>query len=171
MKIILSAMILCALSCPWTVQAQTAAVPATATLQIDGAVRKALQLTAADLKGLPRQQVQTQDHTGSSVHFEGVALSDVLELAGVTLGKSLRGERLASFLLVEAADGYRAVFALPELDPLFTDQVILLADRRDGQALSAQEGPWRIVIPHEKRQARWLRQVTTLRIQQLEAIQ
>jgi hypothetical protein len=37
--------------------------------------------------------------------------------------------------------------------------VILLADRRDGQPLAAAEGPLRLVVPDEKRHARWVRQV------------
>ena len=66
---------------------------------------------------------------------------------------------MALYLLVEAADGYRVVFALPELDPAFTERVVLLADHRDGQPLTPAEGPLRLVVPDEKRQARWVRQV------------
>ena len=76
----------------------------------------------------------------------------------------MKGKRLASCLLVEAADGYRAVITLPELDPAFTDKQILLVFLRDGKPLGEKEGPYRIVIPEEKRMARWVRQVTTLRI-------
>lgn len=50
--------------------------------------------------------------------------------------------RLSACLLVEAADGYRAVLALPESDPAFTDRVILLADRADGHPLDNKEGPF-----------------------------
>jgi hypothetical protein len=71
---------------------------------------------------------------------------------------------MAEYLLVEAADGYRAVFALQELDPGFTDRKIYLVTQRDGKPLSAKEGPFRIVYPDEKRPARWVRQVTALRI-------
>ena len=78
---------------------------------------------------------------------------------GVPLGAELRGSNMAMYLLVEAADDYRVVFALPELDPAFTERVILLADRRDGQPLAAAEGPLRLVVPDEKRHARWVRQV------------
>jgi hypothetical protein len=56
------------------------------------------------------------------------------------------------------------VFALPELDPAFTDKQVLLAFLKDGKALDDKEGPYRIVIPDEKRMARWVRQVTTLKI-------
>ena len=82
--------------------------------------------------------------------------------AGLKLGQDLRGPALASYLLVEAADGYRAVFALPEIDPACTDRTILLADRRDGKPLPAQEGPLRIVVPGEKRRSRWVRLVVAL---------
>ncbi len=65
---------------------------------------------------------------------------------------------------MKAADGYRAVFALPELDPAFTDKQIVLAFLKNGKLLDDKEGPYRIVIPDEKRKARWVRRVTTLKI-------
>jgi hypothetical protein len=71
---------------------------------------------------------------------------------------------MALCLLVQAADEYRVVFALPELDPAFTDKQIVLAFLKDGKALDGREGPYRLVIPDEKRMARWARQVTTLKI-------
>ena len=83
-------------------------------------------------------------------------------------GTSVKGKRLASYLLVEAADGYRVVIALPELDPAFTDKQVVLAFLKDGKPLDEKEGPYRIVIPDEKRMARWVRQVTTLKIVDLE---
>ena len=76
----------------------------------------------------------------------------------------MRGKRLASGLLVEAADGYRTVIALPEIDPDFTDKQIILAFSEDGKPLDAKAGPYRIVIPDEQRMARWVRQVTKLKI-------
>jgi hypothetical protein len=88
----------------------------------------------------------------------------VLEKAGVEFGASLKGKRLASCLLVGAADDYRVVIALPELDPAFTDKQVVLAFLKDGKPLDEKEGPYRIVIPDEKRMARWVRQVTTLKI-------
>jgi DMSO/TMAO reductase YedYZ molybdopterin-dependent catalytic subunit len=68
---------------------------------------------------------------------------------------------------VTAHDGYRVVFSLPELDPAFSDGRALLADRMDGQPLSAHDGPLRLVLPSEKREARWVRMVE--RIEMLSA--
>lgn len=120
-------------------------------------------LKRSDIESLPQVEVTTHG-SETSATFEGVALSAVLEKAGVEFGHSMRGKRLASCLLVEAADGYRAVIALPELDPDFTDKKVVLAYLQDGKPLDEKAGPYRIVIPEEKRMARWVRQVTTLKI-------
>ncbi|HEV2380555.1 MAG TPA: molybdopterin-dependent oxidoreductase [Terriglobia bacterium] len=126
----------------------------------------AVKLSASDIAALPHQSISVDDH-GKTVKFEGVAVKLVLEKAGVSFGESLRGERMATCLLVEAADDYHVVFALPELDPGFTDRVILLADKGDGHPLDSKEGPFRIIVPGEKRMARWVRQVTILKVLQV----
>jgi DMSO/TMAO reductase YedYZ molybdopterin-dependent catalytic subunit len=145
--------------------AQTAPNAKTETLlSIAGEVPSPVKLTSAEFAKLPRQSVRAKDHSGKESDFEGVALVDVLKQAGVKFGSDLRGPALAQYLVVEAADGYRAVFALPELDPTCTDRVILLADRRDGKPLAASEGSFRVVVPGEKRHARWVRQVIALKV-------
>jgi hypothetical protein len=121
-------------------------------------------LSRADLDALPHVRVTASEHSSPPVTFEGVTVKSVLEKAGVSFGETMKGKRLANCLLVEAADGYRAVIALPELDPAFTDKQTVLAFLRDGKPLTEKEGPYRIIIPDEKRMARWVRQVTTLKI-------
>jgi hypothetical protein len=133
------------------------------SLIVDGGNGKTITLTAADLSKLPQHTVNAAEH-GNPATFEGVLLSDVLAMVDAPAGEKLRGKLMAEYLLVEAADGYRAVFALQELDPGFTDRKIYLVTQRDGKPLSAKEGPFRIVYPDEKRPARWVRQVTALRI-------
>ena len=125
---------------------------------------KQLVLSRSDLEALPHVKVTASEHSSGPVNFEGVTLKSVLEKAGVAFGESMKGKRLTNCLLVEAADGYRAVIALAELDPAFTDKQTLLAFLRDGKPLGEKEGSYRIVIPGEKRMARWVRQVTTLKI-------
>lgn len=135
-----------------------------AVLSIGGEVERPMKLSASDLAKLPHQTVRAKDHGGKENAYEGVALVEILRLAGVPFGDGLRGKNLSLYLIVEAADGYRAVFALPELDPAYTDKMVLLVERKDGSSLSAAEGPLRIVVPGEKRQARWVRQVISLTI-------
>jgi len=135
------------------------------SLIVDGGNGKTVMLTAADLSKLPQQTINTAEH-GTAATFEGVLLSDVLAKVDAPSGEKLRGEMMSLYLLVEAADGYRAVFAMQELDPGFTDRKIYLVTKRAGKPLSDKEGPFRIVYPDEKRPARWVRQVTALRIRQ-----
>lgn len=50
--------------------------------------------------------------------FEGVPLIEVLKAAGLSLTPDeRRGPALEYHLIVEAADEYRVLFALPELSP------------------------------------------------------
>ena len=133
-------------------------------LQVAGDVSQPLSLTGEELAKLPRQTVRAKGHDGVESHYEGVSLIEVLAKAGVPTGKDLRGPAMALYVVVEAADGYRAVFALAELDSAFTDRVVLLADHRDGKPFSAREGPFQVIVPGEKKHARWVRQVIRLKV-------
>jgi hypothetical protein len=124
-------------------------------------------VSAQEWAGLPRITIQAVDHDGKDAKFEGVAARDVLKLVNAPLGKDLRGKNLATYVVAEAIDGYRVVYALTEFDTDFTDRVILIADRRDGQALGAKEGPLRIVVPGEKRPARWIRELVSISVKRV----
>jgi DMSO/TMAO reductase YedYZ molybdopterin-dependent catalytic subunit len=143
-----------------------AASPASAAaqVQVSGEVARPLTFSAEDLAKLPRQTLKAKAHDGAESQYEGVALVEILAKTGVPFGKDLRGKAMAFYVVAEASDGYRAVFALPELDPAYSDRVILLADHRDGRPLSSREGPFQIVVPGEKKHARWVRQVIRLRV-------
>jgi DMSO/TMAO reductase YedYZ molybdopterin-dependent catalytic subunit len=123
-------------------------------------------VTAEDWAKLPRTAVKAQDHGGAVVTFEGVPARELLKLAAAPLGRELRGQQLTLYVVAEGVDGYKAVYALPEFDADFTDGLILIADRKNGEALPLKEGPLRVVVPWEKRQARWVRQLTVLRLGQ-----
>jgi len=138
--------------------------PATSQqITVQAADGKQTILTKADIEALPHVKLTT-GQSGEMTTFEGVALESVLEKGGIPLGEMLHGKGMALCLLVEAADGYRVVIALPEIDRGFTDKPVALAFLKDGKPLSDKEGPYRIVIPDEKRMARWVRQVATLKI-------
>jgi DMSO/TMAO reductase YedYZ molybdopterin-dependent catalytic subunit len=133
----------------------------------DGVPKPAMQLTLADIAAMPRTTLQGKTHDGKEHTFEGVAMAELLHRAGLPQGEEVHGPMLARYILVSAHDGYRALFSLPELDPAFTDSRALLADKMDGQPLSAHDGPLRLVLPSEKREARWVRMVE--RIEMLAA--
>ena len=124
------------------------------------------QVTAEEWEKLPRAAVKATDHGGTTVTFEGVPACELLKLVSAPAGHELRGQQLTLYVVAEGADGYKVAYALPEFDPDFTDGVILIADRKNGEALPPKEGPLRMVVPWEKRQARWVRQLTALRLGQ-----
>src|SRR5215467_1569079 len=127
-----------------------------------------LKLTLADLSRFLRRTVRAKDESGKESLFEGVSLTEILLAGGVKFGKELRGKHLADYLLVETEDRYRVVFALPELDPTFGEVNVLLADRRDGEPLEGTDGTLRLIIPSEKRYARWVRRVISLQLRSAE---
>lgn len=110
-------------------------------LSICGEAISNQKLTISDLVKLPRTKVRATPHNGNETEYEGVMVGEILKVAGQKFGESLRGKALATYLLVEADDGYQAVFALPELDSTITDKIILLADRQDNKELNRAAGP------------------------------
>ncbi|EDM38623.1 hypothetical protein PBAL39_21160 [Pedobacter sp. BAL39] len=134
-------------------------------VKISGEVGAALSLGIKDLKAFKQIEVRRKDRDGKDHLYSGVSLSLLLSNSGVTLGKDLRGENLTKFMLAEASDGYQVIFALAELDPEFTDRQVILAHQVDGQPLPAADGPFRIIVEGEKKPARCIKQVTSLRIE------
>src|SRR5436190_2106337 len=110
----------------------------------DGSVKPALVVTAAELNKLPRISATVYDRDGTEHRYEGVLVAELLRRAGQALGDEMRGPVMQRYVVMTAHDGYRIVFALPELDPAFTNTPVLVADRMDGQPLSARDGPLRI---------------------------
>ncbi len=150
--------------CRLPVAAQSVS-PASISLMVAG--QPARTLTANELAKAPRQTVRTTDHEGKAHTFEGVALHYLLSSAGVPM--TCRGDAIAQVATVTSADGYRAAFGIGELIPELAPAVILLADRRDGQPLAATSGPWQLVVPHDRKPTRWVRQVRDIRVGSLPA--
>lgn len=121
-----------------------------ATIRIGGIVSHPLVLSENDLSAFKRTSVTVLDDQGAKTVYEGVPIVELLTRAGAPLGPQLRGPQMKLYVAVKGADGYEAVFALPEFDPAFSDRVIMLADRRDGKPMSAREGAFRVVVPGGK---------------------
>lgn len=133
-------------------------------LSVSGEVATPLELKLEDLSAFKQITQKVKDRDGKEHEFGGVALVDILSKAGVTLGAQLRGENLVKYVLLTAADGYEVIYALAEIDPEFTDQVVLLATQKDGKPLGAGEGPLRIVAPKDKKPARWIRELRSVKV-------
>jgi hypothetical protein len=126
-----------------------------------------VEMTAGDFAKLPRHTAVLNNH-GKQVKYEGALLHDVLARGGIDFGKELRGKQLSSYVAASARDGYEVVFALADFDPTIVDADIIVADKREGQSLQANEGPLRIIVPHDKRPTRSLRMLQEIDIVQLK---
>lgn len=136
----------------------------TPSISIEGELLRPLKLSVKDVSAFSSMEVKAKDKDGREHVFRGVKLFDLLDSAGVTLGKQLRGKNLTKLILIKALDGYEIIFSLPEIDPEFTDQMVLLAYQVDGNPLSKEEGPFRLIVPGDKKHARWIRQVSLIKI-------
>ncbi len=125
-----------------------------ASFNVSGEVTKTLTLSIEDLSKMETVNVSMKDKAGKDHSYKGVDIQEILRTAGVTMDKQLRGEHLSKYLLVKCADGYKVLFSLAELDSSFTDRLVTLAYESDGMPLPAGTGPFRLIVPGEKKAAR-----------------
>jgi hypothetical protein len=106
--------------------------PHTGTLVVVADPLKPLTLKLADLAAMPRATITVKQPDGRGVTHEGVLVAELLKRAGAPLGKALRGDAMATYVIASATDGYRVIFSLAELDPEFTGSEIMVVDRTNG---------------------------------------
>lgn len=147
---------------PLSAQAQT--TEKQGSVKVSGEVTMPLELKLSDLQQMPQTTVIRKDKDGNDHSYSGVVLAVILQKAGATMGKDLKGENLTKYVSVEASDGYQVIFALAELDKDFTDRTIILADTVDGKPLAPGDGPFRIIVQDEKKPARCIKMVTAIKV-------
>ncbi len=148
-------------------QSSTAAaqLASDAALVVTGDVPTPLSLSLDDLHHMPRKTLTVMNaHNGKQETYEGVPLAELWRRAGLPQGEKLRGAAMTTYVIAEGADGYRALFAAAELDSSFQDSDVIVADTLDGAPLGAGEGPLKLVAPHDKRPARWVRTLRSITI-------
>jgi hypothetical protein len=124
---------------------------------------KTVALTAAEFAALPHETVTALDGHDKKDHtYSGVPVRDLLSRVDVPSGEKLRGKALSLIVVAHCLDGYQVVFALAEFDDAFNTRTIYLVDREDGQPLFQKTGPFRLLVPGDKRPARWAHKVSEL---------
>lgn len=135
--------------------------PQAVAVLVDGKTTSTLDHAA--LAAMPRASVTAATHDDKPGEWQGVSLEDIVHRAGVPEGNAMRGRAMARFIRVTGSDGYQVVFSAGELDPAFGNTQVILAEQKDGQPLT-QDGPYRLVVPGDKRAARWVRNVATIEV-------
>lgn len=125
------------------------------TITLDGDVAKPGTITMPIFETMPSVEVKTKDHV-----YKGTYLATIVQNGGTETGK----KNLGKYVLITAADNYKVVFSFAEIDPDFTEQSILVATHVDGKPLPKGEGPFRIIVPNDKKQGRWVREVKSITV-------
>ena len=118
----------------------------------------------SELALLQQRTIRAIDR-GTPVTFQGVLLIDVLAQVATPTGEKFRSTAASYYLVAEGRDGYRAVFAWTELEPSFQGKAVYVVTKRNGKSLSDDDGPFELVVPGEKGNARWVRQLSALRVE------
>ena len=134
-----------------------------ASLLVKGDANHApLNLSLAEFRALPHVDVRVHNgHTNTDETFSGVPLVVLLAKVDAPLGENLRGKALTNYVVATGSDGYSVVLSLAEVDPMFHDGQIVVADSRDGQPLTTS-GPYQLIVSEDKRPARWVRNLVTI---------
>lgn len=137
---------------------------ADATLKLSSG-SQSVALTPDEIRKLAHVDLTATDpHQNASHVYSGVPMRDLLAKLNAPLGERMRGPALRMAVVFHAADGYVTVFALAEFDEAFSDRQLILADAQDGKPLPANAGPYRLVVPGDKRAARWARMITSIEV-------
>ena len=141
--------------------------PVPASVVLTGLDGRGETLTAAQLAARPHRTV-TLAHEGRTTAYSGVPLSDLMRDLRAPMGALMHGQAVNDVLFVTAADRYRVVLSLAEVDPsVHAGALAILADQADGKPLDAHEGPFRLVVGGDLKPARAARQVVEIDLKQL----
>ena len=123
---------------------------------------KSSEWTTATLAALPHKTIKVyNEHQKADQTYSGVELIDLLKLLGVP--EKPHGKEFRMYLVAEGSDGYEVVYSVGEVTPDVHDGTVLVADSMDGKAM-AETGPFQLVATGEKRPARWVRNLTSIRV-------
>ena len=124
------------------------------SVRVTGLTGQTQTLTAVDIAKLPHEHVSLT-HNDATTDYAGPLLSDILRDAGAPLGVRMHGSGVNDVVFVTAADKYRVVLTLGEVDPSFHKGAkVILADQADGKPLSGKDAPYRLVVDGDMKPAR-----------------
>jgi hypothetical protein len=140
--------------------------PGSLGLRADG-YHEPISLPPTEFRALPQVTVKVHNgHSDADESYSGVLLATLLAKVNVPLGKELRGPKMTLAVLAKGEDGYSVLLSLAEIDPDFHANQVMVADTKDGQPLG-KNGPFQLIVPDDKRPARWVHNLISITLQQL----
>lgn len=140
----------------------------TDSITVVNAEKKKTTFTITDLKSMPQTTLNVEAEDGTPHNYSGVEIQLLLTKAGVSFGKDVRRQTLNSYLFIKAIDNYSVLYALVEIDTVFSGKKMILALMKDNKPLPQNFGPLQIITTGEKKHARLIRQVSEIDIRKVE---
>jgi hypothetical protein len=155
--------------CVWLGPVQGQAGDAQTTLQVVLADGTQKTFSRADLERLPVESAGARLRDGPGFNVTGVSVTTLLRLSGLDLNAPMgAGQVVGHALIARAADGYRAVFGLADVDPHFGHPPVLVNwANADGSTLASRVGPFQLINTGESRPGRWVRQLVSLEVKSM----
>jgi molybdate transport system substrate-binding protein len=139
---------------------------ASPSFTVTGVVSATTTLTVADLQKLPATTVtatlRTDKGTVGVYSYTGVLLNTIVQNAVPLTNPSFKNDILRQFVTVGAIDGYQVTISMAEISPQFGHEKIILAYKRDGKLLGADEGAVRLIVPGDTLAGRWVPNVNSV---------
>lgn len=125
---------------------------------------ESITINLETLMSLPYIEKELTGHEQQSHLYRGVPLTEVLYLVHQKFDQAAIRENLNKYILVKAHDNYQVIYSATEVDPQFKEEVIFLAYQVDGKELLEHAGPFQMIVPGEKKHARWIREVKSISV-------
>jgi hypothetical protein len=123
---------------------------------------KTEEWTGTSLAALPHVTITVHnEHAKADQTYSGVPLTALLTRLG--LPEKPHGKDFRMYLVAEGSDGYQVVYSVGEVTPNVHDGTTLVADTLDGKPLK-ENGIFQLVTTGEKRPARWVRNLVSIRV-------
>jgi DMSO/TMAO reductase YedYZ molybdopterin-dependent catalytic subunit len=165
--VLLSLVMAISAAVPALAQSTPVAADATGSIVISGAVNTPGEITVAELQQFPVEDIEVnylaggepQEHT-----YTGTSLFGVIDSLGLAVPDGTKNPYLATYLIFTASDGYQVIISGGEIDPGFGNHTYYLAWAEDGQALSGDDAPIRLVVPGDVKGGRYVSGVVSIEV-------
>ena len=134
------------------------------TVQITGAVARPGVWSGSRIEHDLKTSLRLVHYTlhGQAHTAQCVPLIALVDAAGPRENPRIKHHILQFVVVAQGQDGYAVAFSLGELEPLFGHEAAWVALDQDGKPLAADDGPVELLVPGDKKAARWVHGLVTL---------
>ncbi|RYX85050.1 hypothetical protein EON83_07325 [bacterium] len=127
-------------------------------------VAKPHQWTLPELQTVAPVQTIKTTLKGKPYTVRGVPLWALVTASAPKLDSKSKHSEARFVVLARGKDGYTASFAYPDLMPDTGNKAVFIVWEANGKPLSTKEGPFRLVVPTDKKPMRWAYNLTSIEI-------